>query len=89
MLGGFGADALFLLLEDRDLADQVAARHRVGRAVWRVRCVETGWEWPNCAAAARYYHVTAGAISCAIRRGRPLTCAGVRFEALRKGWQNP
>ena len=42
VLGGFSADVLFLLLEDRELADAVAAAHPRPIGDWRVRCVETG-----------------------------------------------
>ena len=84
VLGGFSADALFLLLEDRELADDVAARHPIRRGDWRVRCLETGQIWPSCAAAAREFHVTPGAISVAIRRRRKLAAVGLTFEALRK-----
>jgi len=84
VLGGFSAAALFLLLEDRELAEQVARQHPVGNGDWRVRCVETGRIWPSCSAVARHFHVTPGAVSVAIRRGRPLAAAGLTFVALRK-----
>lgn len=83
VFGGFGADALFLLLEDRELADAVAAAHPGPMADWRVRCVETGQVWPNCAAAARELHVTGSAITCAIRERRSVVALGMTFEALR------
>ena len=85
VLGGFGADALFLLLEDRELADQVAARYPISRGDFRVRCVETGQVWASASAAARELHVTPGAISLAIRQGRQLVALGLTFEALRRG----
>jgi len=83
VLGGFSSDALFALLEDRDLADAVAAAHPRPMGDWRVRCVETGQIWPSCGAAARELHVSQAAVSLAIRQGRQLTALGMTFETLR------
>ena len=83
VLGGFSSDALFALLEDRDLADAIAAAHPRPMGDWRVRCVETGQIWPSCGAAARELHVSQAAVSLAIRQGRQLTALGMTFEALR------
>jgi len=83
VLGGFGADRLFLLLEDRELADAVAEAHPRPIGDWRVRCVETGQIWPSCVAVARELHVSQAAVSLAIRERRPVTALGKRFEALR------
>ena len=84
VLGGFSADALFLLLEDRELAESVAAAHPRPLGDWRVRCVETGRVYQSCGAAAAEHHVTQACISLAIRRQRPVRVLGLRFEALRK-----
>jgi hypothetical protein len=83
VLGGFSADALFSLLEDRDLAEAVAAAHPRPMGDWRVRCIETGQIFSSCGAAARELHVTQAAVSLAIRQGRQLTALGMTFEALR------
>ena len=83
VLGGFSSDALFSLLEDRDLADAIAAAHPRPMGDWRVRCIETGQIWPSCGAAARELHVTQAAVSLAIRQRRQLTALGMTFEALR------
>jgi hypothetical protein len=83
VLGGFSADALFSLLEDRDLAEAVAAAHSRPMGDWRVRCIETGQIWPSCGAAARELHVSQAAVSLAIRQRRQLTALGMTFEALR------
>ena len=83
VLGGFSGDALFLLLEDRDLADAVAAAHPRPMGDWRVRCLETGQIWSSCGAAAQELHVTGAAISCAIRERRAVRVLGMTFEALR------
>lgn len=83
VFGGFSADALFMLLEDRDLAESVAAAHPRPMGDWRVRCIETGQIWPSCAAAARELHVSQAAISGSVRKQRPVVVLGMTFEALR------
>lgn len=83
VLGGFGADALFLLLEDRDLSEVVAAAHPRSMGDWRVRCIETGQIWASCAVAARELHVSQACISLAIRQQRTSAALGLTFEALR------
>lgn len=83
VFGGFSADALFLLLEDRDLAESVAAAHPRPMGDWRVRCVETGQIYASCGAAARELHVSQACISLAIRQARPVAALGMTFEALR------
>jgi hypothetical protein len=83
VLGGFSADVLFALLEDRDLAESVAAAHPRPMGDWRVRCIETGQIFSSCGAAARELHVTQACISLAIRQARPVAALGMTFEALR------
>jgi hypothetical protein len=83
VLGGFSSDALFLLLEDRDLADAIAEQHPRPMGDWRVRCIETGQVFSSCGAAARELHVTQSCISLAIRQARPVAALGMTFEALR------
>jgi hypothetical protein len=83
VLGGFSADALFSLLEDRDLAEAVATAHPRPMGDWRVRCIETGQIFSSCGAAARELHVTQACISLAIRQARPVAALGMTFEALR------
>lgn len=83
VLGGFSADALFLLLEDRRLADSVAAQYPQAIGDWRIRCVETGQIWPSCCVAARELHVSQAAISKGIREARPVRVLAMTFEALR------
>ena len=83
VLGGFSADVLFLLLEDRELADAVAAAHPSPIGDWRVRCVETGRVFASAGAAAMEHHMSQAAISMAIRRRRPVPTLGLTFEALR------
>jgi hypothetical protein len=84
ILGGFDADTLYLLLEDRDLADAVAAEHGTTLGDWRVRCVETGRTYRNCSAAARELHVHRSTINLAIKQGRPVTSIGLTFEQVRQ-----
>ena len=83
VLGGIPADLLFLLLEDRELAEQVAARHPLPLGDYRVRCVETGRIYPSAQAAGRALGITGGAISLAISQRRPVAALGRRFERLR------
>jgi len=83
LLGGFDVDALFSLLEDRELAESVATRYRRPCGDWRVRCVETGRIYSSCGAAAAAHHVTQACISLAIREHRPVAALGLTFEALR------
>jgi hypothetical protein len=84
VFGGFDADALFLLLEDRDLAEAVAAAHPRPMGDWRVRCIETGQIWASCAVAAKELHVSQACISLAIRQRRTSAALGMTFEALRR-----
>ena len=83
ILGGYSVDALFALLEDRELAESVATRYRRPCGDWRVRCVETGRIYPSCGHAAQEHHVTQTCISLAIRQRRPVAALGLTFEALR------
>jgi hypothetical protein len=83
VLGGFSADALFLLLEDRKLADSVAEQYPRAIGDWRIRCVETGQIWPSCNVAAGELHVSQAAISKGIRERRIVPSLGMTFEALR------
>jgi len=89
VLGGFSADALFLLLEDRELAESVATRYRRPQGDWRVRCVETGRIYASCGAAAKAHHVTQACISLAIRKRRTVASLGLTFEALRSAADTP
>jgi hypothetical protein len=83
-LGGFDADRLFALLEDRELAEEVANRYPRPRGDWRVRCVETGQIWPSAVSAARELHVSQAAITLAMRQARPVRVLAMTFEALRE-----
>lgn len=84
VFGGIPSDQLFQLLEDRELSDAVAAAHPIGRADWRIRCIETGKVWSSCKAAGAELCVAHDTISRAMREGRPVAVLGLRFEALRK-----
>ena len=89
VLGGYSADALFDLLEDRELADSIAARYRATMGDWRIRCVETGKVYANCMAAARELHVDHTTLSRAIRERRQVRSLGMTFEALRAAADTP
>jgi hypothetical protein len=84
VLGGFGADALFLLLENRELAEEVC---RQCPSYWgdkRIRCVETGRVYGSCREAAEHLHVDYTTISLAIKERRPVTVLGLTFERCRQ-----
>lgn len=70
IFGGISADRLFLLLEDRDLADDIASRFtRRGTDPKPVRAVETGWLYPSITAAAKRMGVRHSSIYNAINHG--------------------
>jgi hypothetical protein len=83
VFGGFEADVLFMLLEDRELADSIAARYSRNLGDWRVRCVETGRIYSSCGAVAKEHHVTQACVSLAVRQRRPIKALGLTFLALR------
>ncbi len=83
-LGGYSSDALFLLLEDRELADSVARNHPLRSSDYRVRCIETGQIWPSASAAARDLYISHETISKAARSRKPVPSLGLTFEALRR-----
>lgn len=84
LFGGISSDRLHALLEDRELAERVAAEHPLRRDDYRIRCLETGQVWASRSAAARELHVSIAAIALAMREGRAVTVLGMTFEALRK-----
>ena len=81
VIGGYGVDGLYALLEDRELAEQVARQYPKRAGDWSIRCVETGRTWPDAAVAARELHVHKATILTAMRERRPVTVLGLRFEA--------
>ena len=67
---GISADRLFLLLEDRELADSVAEQYtRRGTDPKPVRAVETGWLYPSITVAAKRMGVKAVSIYNALNHG--------------------
>ena len=79
VFGGISPDRLFALLEDRELADDIAQRFP-RRAIdpKPVKVVETGWRYPTIRAAAAQLYVTRQAIQFALRTGG--TCAGYHWS---------
>ena len=76
--GGIPADRLFLLLEDRELADRIATAYPWRAATPRPVCaVETGWSYPSVRAAAARFNICRQAIQHAIRTGG--TAAGYHW----------
>lgn len=79
-MGGLDADRLFMLIEDRDLADHVATFPlRRGGPRRPVRCIDTGETFPTIAAAARAVGLDKQCICQALARG--WRAAGRRWEA--------
>lgn len=83
VLGGFGADRLFELLEDRELAEAVAAAYPRRLRDYRIRCVQTGQVWRSAPHAAAELFVSPSVIRDAVREQRPVASLGLRFERLR------
>lgn len=79
LFAGISADRLFLLLEDRPLADDIAARFP-RRAIdpKPVRAVETGKRYPSIRAAAAQVYVSHRSINQALRTG--CRSAGYHWE---------
>jgi hypothetical protein len=68
---GISANRLYLLLEDRELSESIAAAYPLpGNSPKSVCAIETGWTFPSINAACRHFHVSHGAIQQAIRTGR-------------------
>ena len=84
LLSGYSVDALFLLLEDRELAESVASGCHTGPKDYRIRCIEDGRLWPSATAAAQELHVSRTTITLAIKHRRPVAALGLTFEALRQ-----
>ena len=78
IFGGIPADQLFLLLEDRQLADAIAVSHpRRAMEPRPVRAIETGWHYPSVRAAAARMFIARQAITYSIRTGG--TAAGYHW----------
>lgn len=76
--GGIAANRLFLLLEDRELADSIAERFpRRAMEPRPVRTIETGWLYPSVRAAAARFNICRQAIQHSIRTGG--TAAGYHW----------
>ena len=84
-LAGFDPDRLFQLLEDRDLAEDVAARHPLPPGCHSIRCIETSQRWDSAAAAAAELFVSPSGINDAIRERRQVAVLGLTFERVRGG----
>jgi hypothetical protein len=68
--GGCKADDLFLVFEDRELADRIAADHPFKNGARRaVRCVTIGRQWESVKEACREMHCDEGTIRKAATQG--------------------
>jgi hypothetical protein len=81
LFGGMDRDRLFLLLEDSDLADLIAARfpRRKGSGT-AVQAIESGRIFPSVRAAAKALYVTPQGIHSAMRING--TCAGYHWRRI-------
>jgi hypothetical protein len=81
LFGGIERDRLFLLLEDADLADSIAARfpRRKGSGT-AVQAIESGRIFPSVRAAAKALYVTPQGIHSAMRING--TCAGYHWRRI-------
>ncbi len=82
-LAGFDPDRLFQLLEDRDLAEEVAARYPLHLGCYPIRCIETGQRWDSARKAAAELFVNSAYICRTIRERRPVAVLGLSFERVR------
>jgi len=77
--GGCDADELFMVLENRELADRIAAEYPFRQSTSTpVRCLDTGRVWPSAAAAAKAMYCTQQALNDGLREGRRVV--GMRWE---------
>ncbi len=81
-LAHFDPDRLSQLLGDRDLTEQV---DQVKPPRHSIRCIETGQEWANAAAAGAELFVSASGLNKAVRQRRPVAVLGLSFERVRGG----
>ena len=84
-LAGFDPDRLFQLLEDRDLAEDVAARYPLHLGCYPIRCIETGQRWDSARKAAAELFVNSAYICRTIRERRQVAVLGLAFERVRPG----
>jgi hypothetical protein len=82
VLGGYSADRLYQLLEDKTLANAVASLYPRQLGDHRIRCLEDGRVWPSAGAAAKDFHVSREAIRDAMEKRRPVRCIGRTFVPL-------
>lgn len=81
LLGGIGAEKLFMLLENQDLADSIAERFPKKRGSGKmVQAVESGRIYESVSAAAREVFATHQGIQSAIRTGG--RCAGYHWKRI-------
>lgn len=76
---GVNWDELFMLIEDKDLVDQIKQQHpkRVFGPM-RVRCVETGQVFRSQAAAAKHFYLYRSALYKAVKFGKAV--GGYHFQ---------
>jgi len=83
VLAHFNPGRLSRLLGDYDPTEQVAAPYQVQQPRHSIRCIETGQQWANAAAAGAELFVSASGLNKAVRQRRPMTVLGLSFERVR------
>ena len=79
--GGIQLDRLVMLLEDRELAEQILERHPTRGTRTKVKCLETGKTYQSIVDAAAAHFVSHPAIWHGLREHRAV--AGYHFEVIR------
>ena len=82
IFGACSANKLFILLEDRSLAEHISRSYRFRIRDYRIRCVESQRVWKTATAAARELFISPAALRLAIRENRPVPSLGLTFERL-------
>ena len=76
------AKKLFILLEDRTLAEHISRSYRFRIRDYRIKCIESKREWKSATAAARDLFISPAALRLAIRERRSVPSLGLTFERL-------
>ena len=82
VFAGFKSDNLFMLLEDRVLANAIAAKFTKRITDFRIRCIETGRIWPDAGKAAKELYISKRQLNIATKKRKSVKCLGLSFERL-------
>ena len=82
LFGACSASKLFILLEDKELAEHISRSYRFRIRDYRIQCLETKRIWANARAAARDLFISPSALTLAIRQNKPVPTLGLTFVRL-------